>query len=50
MTLKPKAVVDRASKLPAENAESFKRYVVRSVPSSGAVLKDEDDPDQIKML
>lgn len=50
MTLKPKVVVDRASKLPAENAESFKRYVVRSVPSSGAVLKDEDDPDQIKML
>lgn len=50
ITLKAKAAVDRAEKLPAEKLESMKKYVVKSVPSAGSILKDEDDPNQMKLL
>lgn len=50
ITLKAKAAVDRAEKLPAEKLEAMKKYVVKSVPSAGSILKDEDDPNQMKLL
>lgn len=50
ITLKAKAAVDHAEKLPAEKLESMKKYVVKSVPSAGSILKDEDDPNQMKLL
>lgn len=50
ITLKAKAAVDRAEKLPEEKLDAMKKYVVKSVPSAGSILKDEDDPNQMKLL
>lgn len=50
ITLKAKAAVDHAKKLPEEKLEAMKKYVVKSVPSAGSILKDEDDPNQMKLI
>lgn len=50
ITLKAKAAVDHAKKLPEEKLDAMKKYVVKSVPSAGSILKDEDDPNQMKLL
>lgn len=50
ITLKAKAAVDRAEKLPAEKLDAMKKYIVKSVPSAGSILKDEDDPNQMKLI
>ena len=40
----------KPEKMTAEKLEAMKKYVVKSVPSAGSILKDEDDPNQMKLL
>ena len=42
MTLKKKALVHRASTLEASGIENQSRYRTRTIPTAGALLKDED--------
>ncbi len=48
-TLKAKAVIDNAYIVTEDMAESVKKYVVKSVPASGCLAKDLQDPDQLTL-
>ena len=49
MTLKTKAVVEKAQILTPETAEALKKYRCKSIPATGGLAKDLPDPDQLSL-
>lgn len=49
MTLKAKAVVEKATVVSKETAEGLKKYRCKSIPATGGIAKDLPDPDQISL-
>ena len=49
MTLKTGARVDKAWQVPDEPPEELTRYLMKSIPASGCIAKDIDDPDQMSL-
>lgn len=49
MTLKTGAVVDKACMVNEEKLAGLSKYTVKSIPASGCLAKDIDDPDQLTL-
>ena len=49
MTLKTKAVVEKAQILTPETAEALKKYRCKSIPATGGLAKDLPNPDQLSL-
>ena len=49
MTLKAGARVSRVWIIPDEELEKYSRYSARSIPITGLIMREEDDPDQLSI-
>jgi DNA gyrase subunit A len=49
MTLKAKAVVEKAIVLTTETADGLKKYRCKTIPATGALAKDLPDPEQLSL-
>jgi DNA gyrase subunit A len=49
MTLKAKAVVDKAIILNHDTADALKKYRCKSIPAAGGLAKDLPDPEQLSL-
>lgn len=49
MTLKSKALVEKAILIDKQTAEGLKKYKCKSIPAAGALAKDLPDPDQLTL-
>ncbi len=47
VTLKAKAKVDNCYAIPAEKLEEYSKFTVKSIPATGYICKDMEDPDQV---